>query len=1021
MERNLILAGVGGQGILTIARAISIAATHRGWHIKQSEVHGMAQRGGAVHAHLRIADHEIFSDLIPLGAADAIIAVEPLEALRYLQYLKPEGAVISSTNAFTNIPNYPPVEQVLDRVSRLPNHVLLDASHLAGLSGSARATNTVLLGAASVLLDLPADEMDRAVRELFSPKGEDVAAVNCRALRLGTAAAHAYTEGLRRGGGSAAVRRWIDGISAETLLSGRADFDQLATLADEHALTAAESHAVRRLLEHVQAEGRTQLYEHEVYVLIELTGAISPPRYQFVPRGQRYAPESTGAMTGSKVVLKIVSADVVHKSDVGGIAVVPNDPEAINRGLVQLIGRHEKKADVAGVLVVEFVEHLHHGFGSELFVGIRASREFGPVIAAGLGGVDTEYLASRMLPGVAVAKAVVSGTTPEKFLELFKKTAAYEVLAGKVRGHERVVSDAELMRCFRAFMSIARKFCVARDDAGPTLEELEVNPFAFRQQHLVPLDGRARLGKVAAGKPARPRDKMQCLTDPRTIAVLGVSANEKSFGRVILNNIRRCGFPADRLHVIKPGVADVDGVPCVPDIAALPEPVDLLIVAAGAKQLPDIVSAAIDGGKTRACIMIPGGVGETEGSDALESRVRDLIFASRKRPDGGPIFVGPNCLGIQSRTGRYDTFFIPPDRLDTQWDAPARPAAIISQSGAFIITRLSNLECLNPVLTISIGNQIDATHSDMLRAVAARSDIHAIGVYVEGFDDLDGLEFLDAVSAAAAAEKTVIFYKAGRTDTGRTAAAGHTASVAGDYDVCQSAVAQAGAIVVDTFKEFEQLLELSTALHEKTVAGRRVGVVTNAGFEAVGMADAIQGPRYRVEIPPLRPQTVSQLGRLLEQHQLNGLVNPRNPLDLTPMATEAAYEDSIRLMQQSDEIDAIVVSLVPLAPQLFVTDEQITRAESLARRVPALFRESRKPLIFVVDAGPLYDPLVRAVRFAGVPVFRTCDQALRSLGRYLCFRAPGPAPADPREDNVAASPSATRKSHRRRDVAAAPA
>src|SRR3990172_9815247 len=127
MELNIILAGVGGQGILTIAQAISMAAMRRGWTVKQAEVHGMSQRGGAVYSHLRLADHEIHSDLISLGECDLILAMEPLEALRYVPYLREAGCIVSNTTPLVNITNYPPIEGVLDRISERQEHVLLDA------------------------------------------------------------------------------------------------------------------------------------------------------------------------------------------------------------------------------------------------------------------------------------------------------------------------------------------------------------------------------------------------------------------------------------------------------------------------------------------------------------------------------------------------------------------------------------------------------------------------------------------------------------------------------------------------------------------------------------------------------------------------------------------------------------------------------------------------------------------------------------------------------------------------------
>jgi len=171
VQANIILAGVGGQGILTIARAISVAGLRLGLRIKQAEVHGMSQRGGAVQSHLRVADHDLASDLIPLGGADMVLAVEPLESLRYVQYLREGGVIVASSNAFVNIANYPSIETVLQQISHHPRHVLLDAEKLSKLAGSGRSANIVLLGAASLFLDIEPAELESAVAEMFASKG----------------------------------------------------------------------------------------------------------------------------------------------------------------------------------------------------------------------------------------------------------------------------------------------------------------------------------------------------------------------------------------------------------------------------------------------------------------------------------------------------------------------------------------------------------------------------------------------------------------------------------------------------------------------------------------------------------------------------------------------------------------------------------------------------------------------------------------------------------------------------------
>lgn len=987
MEQNFILAGVGGQGSLSVARAISAAALRRNLNVRQAEVHGMSQRGGAVQSHLRLADHELFSDLIPLGACDLVLAVEPLEALRYVQYLRDDGAIVASTNAFVNIENYPAIEQVLDRIAAYPRHVFLDAEGLAKAAGSARAANVCVLGAASLYMSLPAGEIEDAVAEMFTAKGDAIVAINRRAFRLGRAAARAYLDGLERGGAPRAVRRWIEHLPAELLLADAPPtppaFDDASAL--EARLTGAEAHAFEHALRAAYDEQRS-LYEHEVYRLVDLVGAISPPRFVLVPHDAVVSAEVLERLPAGRVVLKLVSPDVVHKTDADAIVFCNRELDAVRREIDRLTQRFAGKARVEGVLVVEFVERAAMGFGSELFVGVRATREFGPVIAAGLGGVDAEYLASRMQPGVAVARAAVFDASAEDFLDQFRRTAAYDMLAGQTRGHRRQVSDGELLRCFRAFMAIARHFCVDRGVEGPDVAELEVNPFAFRQERLVPLDGRGRLGTQVRRRAPRPRAGVQALLTPSSIAVVGVSSSASNFGRIILNNIKHCGFDSTRLTVVKEGESSIDSIRCVRDIASLPDPTDVLVVATPAASMPDIVRQANATGRVKSAVLIAGGAGETEGGAALEHELREAAAAGRTRPGGGVVLLGPNCMGLRSRPGRYDTFFIPESKLDPRRNAPPRRLALVSQSGAFVITRMSNVDTLDPAFAISLGNQADLTLADLLAALAPRDDIDVIGVYAEGFADLDGADFLTAVRAAAAAGKVVVFYKAGRTPQGRSAAAGHTASLAGDYDVCIAAVAAAGALVVDSFRAFEQMVELATHLHARPVGAGRIAAMSNAGFETVGMADATVGPDYRASLAALSDQTVAALRDVLTPYKLAGLVNLRSPLDLTPMADDAAYERCAAVLLDAPEVDALLASLVPLTPAMLTTPDEIERDGAFPRRLGRLAAEARKPVVMSIDSGRRYDALAAMLRAAGVPVFRSSDEAMRTLGRYLAHR-----------------------------------
>lgn len=185
MKRDIILAGVGGQGILSIAAVIGLAAVESGLYLKQAEVHGMSQRGGAVQSHLRLSDAPIASDLIPEGSCDMILSVEPMEALRYLPFLSKEGWLVTSSKTFKNIDNYPSEEEIFQEIRKIENHVLIDASAIAREIGSQKVSNMVMLGAASDYLGLSQESLEGALDTLFGRKGEDLVLLNIKALKAG--------------------------------------------------------------------------------------------------------------------------------------------------------------------------------------------------------------------------------------------------------------------------------------------------------------------------------------------------------------------------------------------------------------------------------------------------------------------------------------------------------------------------------------------------------------------------------------------------------------------------------------------------------------------------------------------------------------------------------------------------------------------------------------------------------------------------------------------------------------------
>ena len=185
MKTDIILAGVGGQGILSIASILGDAALSENLFLKQAETHGMSQRGGAVVSHLRISDREIASDLIPTGSAELILSVEPMEALRYLPFLSPKGYLVTNTTPFENIVNYPNIDEIIAEVKKQPRFIAIDADRIAEEIGNKRASNVVILGAATPFIQLTPEKIETGIKHIFSKKGDKIVEINLKAFRAG--------------------------------------------------------------------------------------------------------------------------------------------------------------------------------------------------------------------------------------------------------------------------------------------------------------------------------------------------------------------------------------------------------------------------------------------------------------------------------------------------------------------------------------------------------------------------------------------------------------------------------------------------------------------------------------------------------------------------------------------------------------------------------------------------------------------------------------------------------------------
>ena len=730
-----------------------------------------------------------------------------------------------------------------------------------------------------------------------------------------------------------------------------------------------------RLVEDARQRHEAFLLEPEGFTLLECAG-IRCPRRLFARDAAAAAMLDFTVLGTEQVVVKVVSPLIGHKSEVGGVAFVANDRDAIVRA-VDRMAHAFTASRFAGCSISERVPY-DSAPGGEWLVGLRWTDEFGPVITVGAGGIATEFLAAALTRGRDIAAFAPDRLTTSASRARLQQLAWTPLLTGGVRKQAARATVDELLATIERFQTLAP---LCRPDG---ITDLEVNPLVASGGKLIALDVLVAVGdRVLPSAPPRPLGKLRHLLQPSSIAIVGVSERMNP-GHIILNNLIREGSDRASVFVVRPNATSIEGCVAVPTIAALPRRVDLMILAVAASQVPQALTDIVEGRKAESVIVIPGGLEEKAGTEALVTQMHDTLRASRASDWQGPVVNGGNCLGILSRPGHYDTMFIPPHKLGTT-PGPTSPVAIISQSGAFAASRSSRLGSIRPMYSITVGNQMDLTIGDYLRHLEHDPAVKVFGVYVEGFKPLDGRATLDAIERISTSGRTVVLYRAGRTQAGAQATASHTASLAGDYLVTRELATAAGAVIAETLDDFTDLVSMFTLLHGRAVAGRRVGAVSNAGYECVAIADNLRA----LELPTFTRVTEERLKVLLDNSHVSGIMDVHNPLDLTPMLDDAGYAAAVRYVLTDDHVDVGVIACVPVTSALntLAADpshgEDLSRYESIASRLVRMNEDTAKPWVAVIDAGPLYDPMAGRLAAAGIPTFRSADRAMRLMSLFV--------------------------------------
>ena len=704
----------------------------------------------------------------------------------------------------------------------------------------------------------------------------------------------------------------------------------------------------------------TFIHELEAYDLLELAGLPG------LRRGLVRTREDVDRLPfkpGEKVVLKGVAQDVWHKSDVGLVRF-----EAFDAGAVWAHAQDMEKTaggPWVGMLVVEMVDFRKvPGLPTEALVALRRTPEAGWTVVLGIGGLHTNAWGEEIRPCLWPLALV----TPEQALADFKAHYLGRVWLGTLRQGRALTTEGAVLAYLRGLWTLADLL----DSRGAEL--LEMNPVVLDPEgRPVALDGVGSLGEAAPAAPKGlpPAQLLDLLVKPRTIALAGISARPGTPGRMILDNLLTSTLDRAAIIPIKPGTAEIDGLPClggIEDLAA--RPVDMLILCLPAAQTVAAIQQLCEqGGGAQVVYLVPGGVGDGADTEGRGAFLTDLLARRRSQGLWTPALVGPNGLGFLSSDGRVNTLFIPQEKLPVE--ARGGSLSLVSQSGAFLISRLSSAPGLPLRYAVSIGNQIDVRLSDFIAALGGDEQTRVIATYVEGFQPGDLLATALAAREVIARGKWVVLYKGGRSSEGQKAASSHTGALAGDWALQKALLKRAGIIVCESMGVFDAALAWVSAFPAGKPA--RVAVISNAGYESVASADLLEGA---VTGHVLAENEVASLKALLEAHKLTELVNPRLPLDVTPMADEAAYLGAARLVAAT-AADTLVIGLVPFTRRLDTTDP--ASMDAFAGALAGIARESGKRVGVAVEGGALYEPYREALMKAGLPVFLTMEKALQGL------------------------------------------
>jgi len=689
---------------------------------------------------------------------------------------------------------------------------------------------------------------------------------------------------------------------------------------------------VNNIIDKAREEKRKALYEHEAKNLLSLVG-LPTTRYRVV-KNREGAIEAAHEI-GFPVALKIVSPQVLHKSDVGGVVLDVGDDDELSASYDTIVDRVKEKvpeAEIHGVLVEEMASP-----SVEVIVGATRDAQFGSTVMFGVGGILTEII-----------KDVSFRVAPlglDEAIKMMGEIKSHEVLEG-ARGmpvvDKAVLADI-IVRTSRLMLE------------NPGIAAIDLNPVMVYGDTAKIVDAKIILGDEGDSDVAmEPADDLDAVLNPSSVAVIGASANPDKIGHKILKNIVEAGF-SGAVYPVNPRGGEILGLEAYPSVLDAPGDVDTAVVVVPARFVQGVMEECVQKG-VKGAIIISSGFKDI-GPEGAELERQVLETAAR----GGIRVVGPNCQGVSN----------PVSGFCATWPLISQvgDVAVISQSGSIALEVPSFLvdNHLGYSKSVALGNKSDVDEADLIAWLSRDEGTRVIAVYTEGTDE--GRKLMKAVRGASAS-KPVLILKGGKTEAGRKAVLAHTGSLAGSGEVFEAAVSQSGGFCVGSL---EELLDAAKAFSMLPVPrGPNLLVVTSSGGAGILASDASE--KVGLNLPTLSRETVDRLNAVLPDYCIL-----RNPLDLTGNAlTEPnMYRDALEAALESGEADMVLVVFGdPIPDTVELLGEVVEKAKK--KGVPVA--------VNYIGGADVQKVEVDALQRNGIPVYQTPERAITALGYLNRYR-----------------------------------